>query len=741
MKIDLTKFVAGGSATLLALGAVALLPDGSRPAARPLPPARTTSVDGPSYVDGTAEATKLLARRHGQARVKVNARGAGADGSAVGHKGISFAPPIDFATGASPSAEVYNKAAGDQLDTLPQHNMFTDSVAVGDFDHDGVDDVAQTNVLASTVSVFLGAQAGGFGAPEQYDVSAQPNFVMAGQLDLDPHLDLAVANFASHTVTILRGDGRGGFGSASTLAVPSPRNVSAGDFNNDAVPDLAVASGSIGRAGSPPAAPSGGVFIFTGSSAEDGSVTFAVSQLVTHPRSGGTAPMGANYVAVGDYDGDHFDDLAIAVGTSLSAGDSQAGSDEPTGDDVLIFLNTGADGAPAFASSPSQDPIRVGAQPDAIGVADLNRDGHLDLAVIGGAAGDITTIAGASDGYFRRLQRSVTAGGQPRSVAAADFDRDGITDIVTASFGSSTVSVFRGKGDGTVEPGVDFWAGDSSTSVAVGDFGGDEEIDLAVGRLRTDKLSVLVNAPGKGDGVSITRDVLYTSTPDPVVAFHNTLDVYVPPPGTRSFAGAGKPYPVVLFAHGGGGATCAKNMVGYLMRSLARRGIVAVTMNYRLGTPVADAPKQIENYASAVEWVHANIGGPRFGGDPDTIFASGTSSGGILALAFGTDDAYATKRAMIAGIAITGQPVPWPSTKLADAKSLPPMLLLFGDEGGDLRNFPPAAAYAQAVEQLGGSARALSIPGRDHLSLVSNLAVDGDLGRTALLDFIRSRLR
>src|SRR5687768_13064193 len=64
--------------------------------------------------------------------------------------GISFLPPVDFATNATPGVTAaFNAAAGDQTALLIAGGvagtplLLLDSVAVGDFDHDRDLDVAQ----------------------------------------------------------------------------------------------------------------------------------------------------------------------------------------------------------------------------------------------------------------------------------------------------------------------------------------------------------------------------------------------------------------------------------------------------------------------------------------------------------------------------------------------------------------------------------------------------------------------
>ena len=71
-------------------------------------------------------------------------------------------------------------------------------------------------------------------------------------------------------------------------------------------------------------------------------------------------------------------------------------------------------------------------------------------------------------------------------------------DIVTAHIGSNTVSILLGTGIGTFGTATTFpAAGDTPTSVAVGDFNGDDVLDIATANRFSHDVSILL---GNGDG-------------------------------------------------------------------------------------------------------------------------------------------------------------------------------------------------------------------------------------------------
>ncbi len=83
----------------------------------------------------------------------------------------NFSAAINFATGDCPS-----------------------SVAVGDFNGDGKQDLAVANSGSDNVSILLGDGAGNFSAPTNFGVGDLPISVAVGDFDGDGKQDLATAN-------------------------------------------------------------------------------------------------------------------------------------------------------------------------------------------------------------------------------------------------------------------------------------------------------------------------------------------------------------------------------------------------------------------------------------------------------------------------------------------------------------------------------------------------------------------
>jgi hypothetical protein len=254
----------------------------------------------------------------------------------------------------------------------------------------------------------------------------------------------------------------------TTLPTPVPpatnnlRTVSIGDFNGDGLPDLVAADASVGNLR---------WYLQTGP-------TPAGTNFTTGPTRDFPTPI--TDIAVMDFDGDGFDDVAVLepaaatihlllnttahtgvpdfmeagqlptppAPTALGKEKKRPGRESPTLASLgRLYVTSDSNGGTltVFVPSGSSDPSNLylpgadyacGPTPRAIGVADLDGDGLDDLVVANGPARTVTLLkADALAGYH-------DAGGLPSGVITSvnalqllDLDGDGRPEIITGSTG------------------------------------------------------------------------------------------------------------------------------------------------------------------------------------------------------------------------------------------------------------------------------------------------------------------
>ncbi|MGD0921682.1 MAG: choice-of-anchor D domain-containing protein [Terriglobia bacterium] len=349
-------------------------------------------------------------------------------------------------------------------------------VVAGDFNSDSKLDLAVTNSADNTVSILLGNGDGTFQGQTTLATGTNPTSVTAADLNADNKLDLVVTNAGNNTVSVLLGNGDGTFQTPGVFATGAyPVSATVGDFNRDGSPDLAVANLNGDT-----------VSILLG----NGNGTFGTQ--TAYPT--GDYPTA---VIAEDFNGDNKLDLAVADSNCDAAGTCSA-----TGF-VSVLLGNGNGTFQPHVQYAS------GSGPQALLVADFNRDGKLDLAVANAGENTVSVFIGQGNGTFGTRNDQSTGGTSPSSVVTADFNGDSNTDVAVVNQGSNTVTVSLGNGDGTFQSPQSFATGRSPAIIAVADFNGDNKLDLAVTNSVDNTVSILL---GNGDGTFQPQTTVPTGT-------------------------------------------------------------------------------------------------------------------------------------------------------------------------------------------------------------------------------------
>lgn len=326
------------------------------------------------------------------------------------------------------------------------------------------------------------------------------------------------------------GGGGGGGGSAGPSPFNLPSSIVAGDFNQDGLPDLAVATTFVSSAPphsgfvavvlqhlSAPGTFAPGVHYATGTDPSivvaadldgDGRLDLVVSNysagsisvFIQDHANPGTflpgviVPVGGNPngIAVGDLNGDGRPDIVVATATTSLA--------------VLIQSKVGA---PVSFLSPV--PVAVGKLTSAVAMGDVNGDGLQDLVATtedNNGNGDVAVLLQdpAHPGNFLP-PTEYAAGAQPIALKLADVNGDNRLDVIVANEGTpsnpDTASVSVLLQDPT-HPGsflaaANYATGARSQDVAIGDLDGDGKPDLVVANAghagTTGSVSVLLQDP------------------------------------------------------------------------------------------------------------------------------------------------------------------------------------------------------------------------------------------------------
>ena len=237
------------------------------------------------------------------------------------------------------------------------------SLAIGDFNGDGIPDVVATNLGTSGQAfVYLNDGTGTFTTTTTTPIAVgnSPQNVVVGDFNKDGHLDFATANFDDDSITLLQGDGSGKNFVSSTINLPAgsgPYGIAVADFNGDGNLDLAVTEQKAAT-----------LAVLNGK----GNGTFAAPAVFATGNTPGI-------IATGDFNNDGATDIAVTNFNDAT---------------VSMFLNTGTG---SFGTGQVFSTVGKPGDQDPLGIvsADFDGDGNGDLAVANSTTSD-NTATGAT---------------------------------------------------------------------------------------------------------------------------------------------------------------------------------------------------------------------------------------------------------------------------------------------------------------------------------------------------------
>jgi arylformamidase len=267
--------------------------------------------------------------------------------------------------------------------------------------------------------------------------------------------------------------------------------------------------------------------------------------------------------------------------------------------------------------------------------------------------------------------------------------------------------------------------------------------------------------PALASAADVYRDVVYNHMP--AVSDGNfTMDIYAPDEA--------EDLPIIIMVHGGAWTYGNKqNAIGEKQADFfTDEGFIYISINYRLA-PDHPFPAAVEDLASAIAFVYRNA--EDYGGDPDSIFLMGHSSGAHSVALVSIDPQYLRNEGLSLGVikgtvpldgasynlvrtgerkgelprfyrpAFGSKETVWreasPTLHVMDGRRIPPFRILYVD-----RPVSPdrAKELAETLREHGYDAKAVLAKNRSHKSLNNRLGMDGDKYGPMIADFFRSQM-
>lgn len=430
---------------------------------------------------------------------------------------------------------------------LDPDSRFSRDVVAGDFDGNGVVDLAIIDKFQDEVSFLFGGRNElgkwdkTFSDPVRVPTGDSPWRAAAGDINHDGMADLVVTNRPDKSTTVLFGDGDRAFSERFTLQDGEAKQSTAdADIDGDERIDLVTATVS------------DDVAIVLDVEA-DGSF----ERLPVVPDRLGSAPLLADFDGDGRTDSlviDRNGELFLRMGEASTIFGERQNLDLSLVRDIVTFRSaaglTGVvvshRGSSELSILSNQGVVDVqwqgftntvvslgNANPSRLAAADVDDDGHDDLVIVDASASKVFIYRGDGDGTFA-LDSSIDVGLGPSDVELVDVDGDGHVDLVVTSWNSAQVDVLLNDGTGRFKRTTRIRASgglsaiDSAqrvvlsrgetSAVAHGDFNDDGIWDLVVANAGESSFAVLF---GKGAGQFVDPQRVFNGNgPTAVVSGH-----------------------------------------------------------------------------------------------------------------------------------------------------------------------------------------------------------------------------
>ena len=314
------------------------------------------------------------------------------------------------------------------------------NASIGDLNGDGHPDIVlvKGRHWQLTTKVLFGDGKGHFAPGPSLPSNATKSYSGSlADMTKSGHLDIVLSNDAPDPKLVLVNDGTGHFRVGGTYGDPKwpTRNAAVGDLNGDGYPDIAVAN--------------------RGKTSyvcyNDGMLHFKCNPLRDTPS--------AATILIADVDGDGLNDVIFACRDDCQS---------------RIFFNQNLSGQ-GRPWGPAKASIR------AMAVADLNGDGHPDIAACPEGLGCFVYLNDGRGNFSSGVQFQKSQA-LPYSMISADLNGDGRPDPVVGYVNAPGV-IYYNDGTGRNFDALPFGDGRGAIyGMASGDLNGDGRLDLVAAR-------------------------------------------------------------------------------------------------------------------------------------------------------------------------------------------------------------------------------------------------------------------
>ena len=276
-----------------------------------------------------------------------------------------------------------------------------ESLAVGDVNHDGLEDVVTGDFYDNKISVFIQKSDGGFASRLAYTASTGPDAVAVGDVNNDGRNDVVVAHWNSALIGVFTQKADGTLNPMTTYPSVSAGydDIAIGDVNGDGLNDVVKMNGQGLN-------PNIMVYLQNSNNTLNTSVNYSIGACSSTCLSGG--------IGIGDVTGDGLADVILSYG-----------GNKPSSN-IAVFAQNANGTLDPSVSYPAYD------IPEPVAIADMNLDTLPDVVTVHSGWLRAGLFLQRSDGILSSELLYTLPNYYPEDLDIGDVNGDGLPDMLIA---------------------------------------------------------------------------------------------------------------------------------------------------------------------------------------------------------------------------------------------------------------------------------------------------------------------